>query len=74
MNHYRKRDPNHGKTRKLRNRVDRGGAIANQEGDDAGSTDESLTAAAAEMREFAQRSRREREMRLHGTRRNTGDN
>ena len=62
MNFYRRRPPNHPLARKLRNRPDRGGSVA----DDAGSVDRELTGDVESMDDFAQRSRKEREARLHG--------
>lgn len=66
MNFYRRRPPNHPLARKLRNRPDRGGSVADESGDDAGSVDRELTGDVESMDDFAQRSRKEREARLHG--------
>jgi hypothetical protein len=66
VNYFRKRHPGHPIARKLRNRVDRGGSVADQAGADSGSVDSELTDDAGSMFDFAQRTRKERELRLHG--------
>jgi hypothetical protein len=59
MNKWRMRHPNYVMARKPRNRAD-------QTGTDSGSVDAELTDDVENMFDFAQRSRKEREARLHG--------
>ena len=66
VNRFRIRHPDHPLARKLRNRPDRGGSVADEPGDEAGSVDRDLTDDTESMADFAQRSRKEREARLHG--------